>query len=341
MPNDINTPSLGAVRASASCPATVRYPADAPPSFVGTSTAIATTLRTAERFAPYEHATVLVEGETGTGKSYLARHIHLRSPRARNTFHQVLLSALDDNLAASDLFGHLRGSYTDARQDRAGHFVTANRGTLFLDEIGKASLAVQRKLLHVIEHREIHPVGGDRPMRLDVRLIAATNVPIETLVREDEFLDDLAARLALFRVRLPPLRERREDIPKLVHQFIELRAPQCGHPSRCPNVHDELMGALRRASWPHNLRQLDGVVQQLLMESCGSRVITFSHCQDDLAYLRGDSRPSGLGVTPEQVRASVSELGSPTKTAQALGISRRTVYRYLGRFKVSTDEISA
>jgi DNA-binding NtrC family response regulator len=148
------------------------------PGFVGTHSAHLSALRSLEALAPYEHATVLIEGESGTGKSYAARLLHHCSPRARMTFHQVILSALDDNLAASDLFGHLSGSYTDARQNRPRHFVTANRGTLFLDEIGKATSAVQRKLLHAIEHREIWPVGADRPVRLDVRLVTASNIPL-------------------------------------------------------------------------------------------------------------------------------------------------------------------
>jgi two-component system response regulator HydG len=298
--------------------------------FAGTSAVQLEALRQAERFAPFEHATVLIEGETGTGKSYLARYLHLRSPRARGPFHQVILSSLDDNLAASDLFGHLSGSYTDARQNRPGHFVSANRGTLFLDEIGKASSAIQRKLLHAIEHQEIWPVGADRAVRLDVRLVAATNIPLHDLVSRGCFLEDLAARLANFRVRLPALRERREDIPALVRQFVTLRASTCGH-AKPPRVDAELMEALRRADWPYNLRQLDGAVQRLLMEAAatGSAEVTLAHCVADLEYLsdaRATHRP-----TPELVRARMRELGSATATARSLGVSRWTVYRYLER----------
>jgi DNA-binding NtrC family response regulator len=198
---------------------------DSAPTFVGRHPAHLAVLRDIESLAPYEHTTVLVEGESGTGKSYVARLLHQKSPRARAVFHQVILSALDDNLAASDLFGHLSGSYTDARANRPGHFVTANRGTLFLDEIGKASSAVQRKLLHAIEQREIWPVGADRAVRLDVRLVAASNIPLATLVERGTFLGDLAARLAHFRVRLPALRERREDIPAPCQSSLHRRRP--------------------------------------------------------------------------------------------------------------------
>jgi two-component system NtrC family response regulator len=247
-------------------------------------------------------------------------------------FHQVILSALDDNLAASDLFGHLSGSYTDARQNRPGHFVTANRGTLFLDEIGKASASVQRKLLHAIEHREIWPVGADRAVRLDVRLVAASNIPLATLVERGVFLEDLAARLTHFRVRLPALRERRDDIPALVRQFLALRSATCGHVLGAPCVDAELMDALCRAEWPYNLRQLDGVVQRLLIEAAvaGSDALTLEHCTGELGCLREGSGDRDM-PTPEQVRERMKELGSATKVARSLGVSRWTVYRYLER----------
>lgn len=304
--------------------------------FVGRHPAHLEALRCIESLAPFEHATVLIEGESGTGKSYVARYLHDRSPRARSVFHQVILSTLDDNLAASDLFGHLSGSYTDARQNRPGHFVTANRGTLFLDEIGKASGAVQRKLLHAIEHREIWPVGADRAVRLDVRLVTASNIPLQTLVEQGVFLEDLAARLVHFRVRLPALRERRADIPALVRQFVALRAAMCGHELRAPEVHAEVMAALSRAEWRYNLRELDGVVQRLLMEASlsASTEISFDHCVGELGFLRengGRRMPSAT-----LVRERMKELGSATAAARSLGISRWTVYRCLER----TSEIS-
>lgn len=313
-------------------PSTYTPHASSPTGFVGSHPAHLAALRSIESLAPYEHATVLIEGESGTGKSYVARLLHDRSPRARAVFHQVILSTLDDNIAASDLFGHLSGSYTDARQNRPGHFVTANRGTLFLDEIGKATPAVQRKLLHAIEHREIWPVGADRGVRLDVRLVAASNIPLQTLVERGTFLDDLAARLTHFRVKLPALRERRTDIPALVKQFVGLRAATCGHPLRAPRVDTELMTALGRAEWPYNLRQLDGVVQRLLIEAAteGSGEVTLHHCIGELAYLRGEGGKRDM-PSPELVRARLAELKYKVRVAESLGISRWTVDRYLKR----------
>ncbi len=300
--------------------------------FAGDSPAVRALLRQVERIAPFDHAPVLLEGESGTGKSYVARYVHASSPRSRAPFHQVLLSALDDNLASSDLFGHLSGAYTDARQNRPGHFVAANGGTLFLDEIGKASPAVQRKLLHAVEHNEVWPVGADRAVRLDVRLVAATNVPMQELVDRGSFLPDLAARFLNFTVRLPSLAERRQDIPELVEQFVAVRGPRCGHP-RLPRISAGLMDLLVKAEWPNNLRQLDGVVQRLLMEAVDASVVTVDHCVDGLAWLRQEPSPAAVSgsITPELVRARFDDLRSVVKTARSLGVSRWTVYRYLER----------
>jgi DNA-binding NtrC family response regulator len=302
------------------------------PELVGRHPAHLAALKQIESYARFEHVTVLIEGESGTGKSYMARLLHQCSPRAQGVYHQVILSSLNDNLAASALFGHLRGSFTDAREKRAGYFVAANHGTLFLDEIGKATPAVQRMLLHAVEHREIRPVGADQMIRIDVRLVVASNIPLQTLVERGVFLDDLAARLVNFRVRLPALRERREDIPVLVRQFVGLRAEACGHALGAPRVHDDLMAALSRAEWPYNLRQLDGVIQRLLMEAAAtaSGELSLEHCTGDLAYLR-EGTSGRRTPTPQIVRARMTELGSATKVARSLGISRWTVYRYLER----------
>ncbi|MEP6730593.1 MAG: sigma 54-interacting transcriptional regulator, partial [bacterium] len=172
-------------------------------------------LARARRFARDRTATLLIEGESGTGKTRFARYLHAISPRAAKPYRSVVLSTIDDTLAASELFGHVSGAYTDARHARAGHFVSANGGTLFLDEIGKASLSVQQRLLHAVEYGEFRPVGSDRDMHVDVRIIAASNLPLETQVANDRFLPDLYARLSVFLLTLPPLRDRKADIPLL------------------------------------------------------------------------------------------------------------------------------
>ena len=308
---------------------TFAYRPDAAPRFVSTDRNFLAALARLERYARHEHAVVLIEGESGTGKSYFAQHLHRTSLRARCSYQCVVLSTLDDNLAASDLFGHVRGAYTDARQSRSGCFSSASGGTLFLDEIGKASASVQRKLLHAIERREIWPVGSDRPIRIDVRLVAATNVPLTDLVASAGFLPDLLARLSAFRVRIPPLRERAGDIPELVEQFLEIRAAQCGYLSAAPSIDARLLRLLQAAEWPNNLRQLDATVQRLLIHADGARVLTLDHLGDDIAELEPTHTEQAL--TPERVRRVVEAAGSKTDAARLLGVTRQTVHRYLVR----------
>ncbi|MGH7678433.1 MAG: sigma-54-dependent transcriptional regulator [Gemmatimonadaceae bacterium] len=285
-------------------------------------------LQQVERFARVS-ATVVLEGESGTGKTTMGRYLHQRSGRARGPFQAVALTTIDDSLAGSELFGHVAGAFTDARRNRVGHFASANGGTLFLDEVGKASRTVQQKLLHAVEYREIRPVGSDRDVRVDVRVVLATNVSLEALVEQGEFLPDLYARVSAFRVVLPPLRQRRADIPWLVVQFIAKHAPDCGY-ERLPDFAPPLMLALQGAPWPHNLRQLDATVHRILVDAEGAQMITLDHCQDDLAYLRS----AGQARTPlnsERVDSAISQGGSISAAARLLRVDRSTVYRFQKR----------
>jgi DNA-binding NtrC family response regulator len=313
------------------------YRPDAAPRFVSSDHRFLAALALLERYARYEHAVVLIEGESGTGKSYFAQHLHRTSHRARGLYQCVVLSTLDDNLAASDLFGHVRGAYTDARHHRSGCFSSASGGTLFLDEIGKASLSVQRKLLHAIERREIWPVGSDRAVRIDVRLVAATNVPLDELVATAGFLPDLLARLTAFRVRIPPLRERAGDIPALVEQFLDVRAAQCGYANGSPSVDARLLQLLQAAEWPNNLRQLDATVQRMLIHADGAPLLTLEHLGDDIAGLGAPASEQTL--TPERVRQVVEAAGSKTDAARLLGVTRQTVHRYLTRERVDETPV--
>jgi DNA-binding NtrC family response regulator len=305
------------------------YRADTPPRFCSSDRAFLAALHRLELYARYEQAVVLIEGESGTGKSFFARHLHGTSHRSRGPYHSVVLSTLDDNLAASDLFGHVRGAYTDARDHRQGCFSSASSGTLFLDEIGKASASVQRKLLHAIEHREVWPVGSDRPVRIDVRLVTATNIPLESLVANAQFLPDLLARLSAFRVRIPSLRERAGDIPALIKQFLEGRATQCGYVDGPPDVDARLLDVLCAADWPNNLRQLDATVQRLLIHANGASLLTLDHLGEEIIALTASSSEQAL--TPARVRQAVEAAGSKTDAARLLGVTRQTVHRYLTR----------
>lgn len=240
------------------------------PEFVAASHAFRRVLAEVHRLARCDTAPVLLEGESGTGKTSLARYFHAVSPRAGRAFRSVVLSTLDDSLASSDLFGHVAGAFTDAKRSRTGHFVASHGSTLFLDEIGKASRALQGKLLHAVEYNEVTPVGSDIAMRVDVRIIAATNVALPVLVARGEFLSDLAARFGYFGISVPPLRERRCDIPGLVAQCVARRAPQSGYTSP-PAVHDDLLSLLREADWTTNLRGLDSAIQYILAIADGAR----------------------------------------------------------------------
>ena len=310
-----------------------RYSADrevtlAQPALFAQSAKFRSALAQLERYARHDSVPILLEGESGTGKTYLARAVHRSSPRRSRVFSQVNLASLDDSLASSDLFGHVVGAFTDARQSRAGHFVTASGGTLFLDEIGKTSAAVQRKLLHVVEAGEVRPVGADRTVRVDVRLVLASNTPLETLVASGDFLPDLLARIGLFRIRLPSLRERRADIPGLVTHFVETRAPALGY-ARSPTVDPDLLRALQGADWPYNLRELDAAVQRLLIEADGASVISPTHCRGDLARFRGQDGAGSARLTRSDVERAVASAGTKAGAATMLGVSRMTVHRYL------------
>ena len=294
----------------------------------------ATMLRALEqlgRLARDPEVPILLEGESGTGKTLIARHLHALSPRARGPFHQVLLAAVDDQLAGSELFGHVAGAFTDAHRNRSGCFVSAHQGTLFLDEVGKASRPVQQKLLHAIEHGEIHPLGSDRAVRVDVRVVAASNIPIADIVASAAFLPDLYARLETFRVRLPALRERRADIPLLVERCLAAHTRTLGADGWRPTIDGELMRALELAPWPHNVRQLSATIRRLMLDADGAPRITMEHCTETLAWLRGPRIAASTLSAARAERATVECENNKSLAARTLGVNRSTLYRALGR----------
>jgi DNA-binding NtrC family response regulator len=206
-----------------------------------------------ERAAPTE-ANVLILGENGTGKELVARELHRRSRRADGVMVSVDLGAVAENLFESELFGHVKGAFTDARSDRIGRLQAAEGGTLFLDEIGNLPLHLQPKLLTALEQRQVVPVGANKPVPIDVRVIAATNLPLERLHDESLFRPDLLFRLNTVEIELPPLRERRDDVPILVEHFVGLYARKYGKPQR--PVPPAVMSALLAYDWPGNVRAL-------------------------------------------------------------------------------------
>ena len=234
---------------------------------VGNSETLRRVLKEVETVAPAE-STVLIYGETGTGKELIARAVHNLSSRNSNAFVKLNCAAIPTGLLESELFGHEKGAFTGAIMQRAGRFELAHRGTIFLDEIGEIPLELQPKLLRVLQEREFERLGSTRTLRADARLIAATNRDLKTMVDEQKFRPDLYYRLNVFPIRVPSLRERREDIPLLVRHFVQ-------HFSRRNNrvietIPSESMEALIRYHWPGNIRELQNVIERAVIISKGS-----------------------------------------------------------------------
>jgi len=215
-------------------------------------------------------ATVLITGESGTGKELVARAIHERSSRRDKPLVPVNCAAIPEGLLESELFGHVKGAFTGAHRARQGRFSLANEGTIFLDEVGEMSAALQAKLLRVLQEREFEPVGDTRPLRVDVRVLAATNRNLETMVSKGRFREDLYYRLCVIPIALPPLRARRDDVPLLLGHFLDRLALRNGRePPTCP---PEVLRVLRAYAWPGNVRELENLSERLVILCLGDEV---------------------------------------------------------------------
>lgn len=247
-------------------------------------------LDTVSRAAGSE-ATVLISGESGTGKEVLARLIHQNSPRSRGPMVAVNCAAIPSSLLESELFGHVRGAFTGAVRDRKGHFMTASGGTLFLDEIGDLAMDVQVKLLRAIQERQIQPVGAEKSQKLDIRIIAATNLDLQERITRGEFRKDLFYRLSVIPLFIPPLRERPEDIPALAAHFLKkFNAPAD------VNFHEDALVAMKSYSWPGNIREMQNVVERCIILRKGAAI----HLAD-LNLPGTESLPDGLNpVIPDE-----------------------------------------
>ena len=296
-------------------------------------------LRLAEAVAPTE-STVLLMGESGTGKEVVARYIHDLSRRSNASFLSINCGALPEGLLESELFGHVKGSFTGAVKDKSGLFTAAAGGTFFLDEIGETTPATQVKLLRVLQHREVIPVGATESQPIDTRILAATNRDLEEEIKRGTFRRDLFYRLNVIAVHLPPLRQRTDDIPVLAESFLQRHAEQRNEPLR--HLTDLAMEALQSYSWPGNVRELENAMERAVILTTGES-IDVAALPERVTERRAEplvQERTAPNPTMETIeRAYIlwvlqSEQGNKTRAAEVLGIDPSTLHRKLSRFGV-------
>ncbi len=304
--------------------------------FWGTSRAMAAIRRTLDKIAPTD-ATVLITGENGTGKDVLAREIHAHSLRSGKPMVAVDAGAITETLFESELFGHVKGAFTDAHTDHVGKFEQADGGTLFLDEIGNIPLHLQAKLLRAIQNRSVVRVGGSQAIPVNIRLICATNMDLEQLVREGRFREDLYYRINTVHIALPPLRERKEDIAPLAQLFLERFARKYRRP--LTGIAPEAAQVLSAARWSGNIRELQNVIEKAVILSDATDLTVKDLGTDFSAPLRsGRNDGSSHAVIPSEVEESrVREAvercnGNISAAAKMLGISRPTMYAKMKKY---------
>src|SRR6202007_1759256 len=304
-------------------------------TIVGRRGGLRSILAEVEAVAP-TNATVLITGETGTGKEVIARAIHELSPRRSRNLVKVNCAAMPAGLLESELFGHERGAFTGAFNSHVGRFALADRGTLFLDEIGDMPLELQPKILRVLQEREFEPVGSTRTTRVDVRIVAATNRDLRQMVQEGAFREDLYYRLNIFPISLPPLRERKRDIPELVRYFVEQFATSMD--KIIETIPDGAMSAILRHSWPGNIRELQNYVARgVILSTDGvfqpAELEKFEPAPAEISYptLEDKVRQEILAAC----RRANWRLGGPRGAAARLGLKRTTLFLKMKRLGIA------
>ena len=292
-------------------------------------------LELAGQVAPLD-TTVLVFGESGTGKEFVVRMIHEQSRRAGGPFVSVNCAALTETLLESELFGHVRGAFTGAMRDKPGLFEVASHGTLFLDELGEVAPGVQAKLLRALQEREIRRVGGERTIKVNTRVVAATNRDLRAAVQAGTFREDLYFRLGAFVIAIPPLRERREDIPPLAHEFVQRSAKRMDKDVR--SISADAMTLLMRYEWPGNVRELEHAIERAVILA-RSATVTVRDLPAELAQPRAGLRASGtldLTINEERlIRQALERFGGNRKrAAEALNISPVTLWRKMKEYAI-------
>jgi DNA-binding NtrC family response regulator len=319
---------LREVQASRAKPGNAAAATVPPDSLVGTDPAMIEIYKTIGAVAD-TRTPVLIRGETGTGKELIARTLHKSASRADEPFLPINCTAVPENLLESELFGHVRGSFTGAVADRKGRFELAGQGTIFLDEIGDTSLSFQSKLLRVLQEREFYPVGSDLPRRTHARIIAATHRPIEQLIGEGSFREDLYFRLRVVEITIPPLRERRADIPLLARHVMGKLKTELGRELTIP---DEMMAVLLTYDWPGNVRELENALTRAAVLSRGTMLAleNLSIGQKPAPMLLSDDGESLDAIERAHVQRVLAKLGgNKSRAAEALGISRPRLDRII------------
>jgi len=303
---------------------------------IGKSRTLDVVLDQVERVAPTD-STVLIQGETGTGKELIARAVHNVSSRCGRPFIKLNCAAIPDALLESELFGHERGAFTGAVAQKVGRFEMADNGTLFLDEVGDIPLALQPKLLRVLQEQEFERLGGTRTHHVDVRLVAATNRDLAGMVKRREFRDDLFYRLNVFPIQLPPLRARREDVPLLVAHFVEIYSRRMG--KQIEHIPAETMSALSSYQWPGNIRELQNFIERSVILSAGTVL------RPPLAELKHSPELESVGAITledaerDHIRKTLEYtkwvVAGPNGAAARLGVKRSTLYFRMQKLGIS------
>jgi formate hydrogenlyase transcriptional activator len=309
---------------------------------VGESAALRHVLKQVEAVAPTD-ATVLILGETGTGKELIARALHDLSPRRERTFVKLNCAAIPTGLLESELFGHEKGAFTSAIAQKIGRFELAHRGTLFLDEVGDIPPELQPKLLRALQEQQFERLGSTRTVRVDVRLVAATNHDLGQMVGDGRFRSDLYYRLNVFPVVMPPLRQRSEDIPRLVRHFTQRFARRMGR--RIESIPTPVMDALVRYAWPGNVREMQNIIERAVILSPGPSLrVPLSDLQSEATQAQV---PAGEPVTladaePEHILGALRETGwvlaGPKGAAAHLGMKRSTLQKKMKKLGISRPE---
>jgi DNA-binding NtrC family response regulator len=308
---------------------------------IGRSRAVLDVIARAELVAESK-STVLVTGETGTGKELVARAIHARSAQRTMPMIKVNCAAIPETLLESELFGHVRGAFTGATFTKKGRFALAEGGTIFLDEIGTVALTVQAKLLRVLQDREFEPLGAERTQKVDVRVITATNRDLRQLVSEGKFLEDLFYRLNVIPIEMPPLRERREDIPLLVEHFVRRFAERTG--KTIDGVDEKAMAELSRYDWPGNVRELENTIERAVVLSIDPLLSSRT-----VWLMSATATPAAAAVPSlklhqnlewaerETMRRALEQArGVKKDAAELMGISQRALSHYLAKYRIDS-----